>query len=386
MKKTALLILLFYVGLKFCVAQNVVTPTFLLKRIAAQQVENDPYFMKGIFPSYISRKQRFNEKKGNNNIFFNGLIGYTFNYLKPYLTQQELNIADSITAKSTHLFKHFKNRKGRETYNFWRTDSAFVFPYGSFINKINKDPEVPDDLDATVISMAALNVPDSIAQKVHSVQQEYTNKNPSQLRVDNAAYKDFATYSTWYGKSFPVVFDICVLANVLSFVQLNNLRWTSADSAAIQLIVAVIHNKDHITNPLQVAPYYGKESIILYHLARLMVIKKIPELENIKPQLIKDANNRLQQTSNFIEKIMLTTALIKWGERPPQLELPNENEIEKIIEKNDLPFFVGNIPSYLPKTVRHIMIHLKLGVFYHYCPAYNDAILLEYLVLKNKLN
>jgi hypothetical protein len=81
---------------------------------------------------------------------------------------------------------------------------------------------------------------------------------------------------------------------------------------------------------------------------------------------------------------LLSTALIKWGEKPPALLLPNENEIESSIEKNDFPFFVGNIPSYLPKTIRHIMIGLKMGVFYHYCPAYNDALLLEYLVLKKQ--
>ncbi len=384
MKKAVLFILFFYAVLEICIGQqNVITPSFLLKRIAAQQIENDPYFLKGLFPSYISHNQKFNRKKGNNNIFYNGLIGYTFNYLKPFLTRKEQLIADSITNKSIPVFNYFKNRKGRETYNFWRTDSAFVFPYGAWINKINRDPEVPDDLDATVISMAALNVSDSIAQKVHQVQQEYTNKNPSQLRVDNPIYKNFPTYSTWYGKSFPVVFDVCVLANVLSFVQLNHLKWTTADSAAIQLIVAVVANKDHINHPLQVAPYYGKTSIILYHLARLMVIKKILALESTKSQLIKDANERLQATNNILEKILLSTALIKWGENPPTLLLPNENEIENSIEKNDFPFFVGNIPSYLPKTIRHIMIHLKMGVFYHYCPAYNDALLLEYLVLKN---
>lgn len=378
MKKASILLSFIYNVAFISYAQNNITTNYLLQRIAAQQVQNDPYFMSGIFPSYISHKQKFSTKKGNNNIFYNGLIGYTFKSLRSKLTATDNLLADSILIKSVPLFSHFKNKKGRETYNFWRTDSSFVFPYGGWMKIIHKKPEVPDDLDATVVSYTALNTPDSIAVKVHEIQQQYINSNPNKLRVDNQIYQQFPTYSTWYGKSFPVVFDVCVLANILSFVQLNHLKWTAADSSALQLIITSISNKDYQKHPLSVSPYYGKTAIILYHLSRLMVIKKIPALELIKSQLINDALERLKYTDNFIEKLLLSNAILKWGKNVPALLVPSIDEIEK----NNYPFFIGNIPSYLPKAIRHLMIDLKLGIFYHYCPAYNDALLLEYLVLK----
>ena len=46
--------------------------------------------------------------------------------------------------------------------------------------------------------------------------------------------QDDSAYSTWFGKKFPVVFDVSVLCNVLSFIQQNNLQWTKADSASLK--------------------------------------------------------------------------------------------------------------------------------------------------------
>ena len=77
------------------------------------------------------------------------------------------------------------------------------------------------------------------------------------------------------------------MCNVLSFVQQNNLQWTKADSASLQHIIKTIQRNDIVKHPAFVSPYYANTSIILYHLARLMSIKPINELENIKPQLIQ---------------------------------------------------------------------------------------------------
>ena len=58
----------------------------------------------------------------------------------------------------------------------------------------------------------------------------------------------------------------------------------------------------------------------------------------------------------------------------------NFSEIESVIEKNSMPFFIGNIPSYLKQPLRENMIDKNILLFYHYCPAWNDALLLEYLL------
>ena len=172
------------------------------------------------------------------------------------------------------------------------------------------------------------------------------------------------------------------MCNVLSFIQQNNLKWTKADSAGLQLIIKTIQRNDEVKHPAFISPYYGNTSIILYHLSRLMSIKPIDELENIKPQLIKIANERLQSSNNILEKTILTSALIKWNQQPQQINISIKDL--KNIEQNNLPFFIGNIPSYFKQPWKEKFIDLRLLMYNHYCPAWNDCLLLEYLLLSNK--
>ncbi|MGN6352264.1 MAG: hypothetical protein ACTHLB_02695, partial [Parafilimonas sp.] len=182
-----------------------------------------------------------------------------------------------------------------------------------------------------------------------------------------------------FGKKFPVVFDVSVLCNILSFVQQYNLQWTKADSASLQHIITTIQRNDIVKHPAFVSPYYANTSIILYHLARLMSIQPIHELETIKLQLVQIANERLLSTNNSFEKIILNITLIKWGQSPPPLHLSKKDF--KNIEQNDLPFFIGNIPSYFKRSIKGKFTDLRLLMYNHYCPAWNDCLLLEYLLL-----
>ena len=150
-----------------------------------------------------------------------------------------------------------------------------------------------------------------------------------------------------------------------------------------EMLVKTIQNNYHITQPVYASPYYGKTCIRLYHVARLMSIKKISQLEELKVKLITDAVNEFAHSDNLLEKIILSCAILKWGYVPPLL-LPNGSDIENKIEKSDFCFFVGNIPSYFHNAFRKYATRKNIGLFYHYCPAWNDVLLLEYLVLRNE--
>jgi hypothetical protein len=293
-------------------------------------------------------------------------------------------IIDSILINAKPLFAKFKNRKGRDTYNFWRTDTAYDYPYASFLKLFWKKITLPDDMDDTVLSLLALDAHDSVASNVHTLMQAYVNNDTNKVRSVINMYNDLPAYSTWFGKKFPVVFDVSVLCNILSFVQLYNLRWTKADSASLNVIVKTIKNNYHISQPVYASPYYTKTSIILYHVARLMGIKKITELEELKVKLISDAANEFAHSNNLMERIILSSAILKWGYSPPSFALPAVTDIESRIGKNDFCFFVGNIPSYFNKIFRKYATHKNIGLFYHYCPAWNDVLFLEYLVLRNE--
>lgn len=363
---------------------DIVLQKFLVTRIRQLQAGKDATILPGLFYSYISNKEKFSDTKSDENIFYNGLVAYILKNISTSLSLHEQSSIDSILNAAKPAFSKFRNTLGRSTYNFWRTDTTFTFPYTWWIKIIRGNVTLPDDLDDTSLGLLALDAPDSIASSVHKLMTAYINDGIHTLRNPVMYMKDYKAYSVWFGKNFPVVMDISVLANVLSFTQTYDLPWSQADSASLQLILKVIQEKDYIHQPLAVSPYYGKPSIFLYNLARLMAIKKIPELEAVKTSLLEQAAIELSQSKNVIEQIILSTAILKWGYLPPEINLPAIENIQEEIEQNDFAFFIGNIPSYLSNGLRNILMSKNAGLFYHYCPAHNDALLLEYLVLKNK--
>lgn len=365
-------------------AQDNLQPHYLLERIARLQVREDPFFLPGIFPSYITSTEKFSRRKKDNNIFFNGLITYILKNDRSYLSPADQVLVDTIVSREQSLFASFRNRNGRNTYNFWRTDAAYPFPYTWWIHILKKSTDLPDDMDDTVFSLFALDASDSSAEMLHQLMQNFTGTDGRNVRISNPAFRKLPVYSSWFGKKFPVVPDICVLCNILTFVQIHRLGWTAADSASLQFICQAIGTGEIIRHPLQVSPYYGKTAIILYHIARLMAVHTIPQLEILKPRLIGLAVQQLAGTENILEKSVLASAVLKWGYQPPEFQLPALNELPVNIEENDFPFFIGDIPSYLKKTARNFLQVNRLGLFYHYCPAFNDALLLDYLILLKK--
>ena len=359
-------------------AQENLSSHSLLKRIETLQASNDPFFIPGVFPSYVSNKNEYKELRKDNNVYYTAIISYTLQSIRPLLDSTDRVIVDSIEARSERSLSRFKNTHGRETYNFWRTDSAYRLPYLWGV-RVNKKNLLDDDVDCTSMCLLSSGAPASIAQKAHVVMQEFTNDVHNPTNTTFSRYRSYGAYSTWLGEKLPIVFDICVLSNILTFVQTYDLAWSAADSASLELIIAVLKHKDHIRNPSIVAPYYANTSLILYHVARLMNIKPIPALDVLKQELISDALVQLQNTSNEFEKMILGNALLKWKYSIPPVAI-NASDIEK----NDLPFFVGNIPSIFSFILKKPLSRKKIGFYYHYCPAYNDVLLLEHLVLKNK--
>lgn len=352
----------------------------LLQQIETQQLKHDNYFIDGIFPSYISAERKFKTKRKDNTIFYNTLVTYTLKEHYAKFSAKQKEVCDSLIARSVKASSHFRN-KNRNTYNFWQTDTTTRFHYSWWMPLIKGRNGLPDDMDDTVLCFLMNDENQESAELLHKLMQFYVNKNPP-LKTTYKAYADYGAYSTWFGKKFPVVFDVSVMCNVLSFVQRNNLQWTKADSASLEYIIQVIKREDIVKHPAFVSPYYASTPIILYHLSRLMTIKPINQLETIKPQLIDIANQLLRASNNLLEQIILSSALIKWKQQPKQLAIRKEDL--KNIGQNNLPFFIGNIPSYFKQPWKEKLINLKLLMYNHYCPAWNDCLLLEYLLLNKK--
>lgn len=358
---------------------------YLLERIAHHQVKKDNFFLPGIYPSYINNKEKYKERKKDLTIFYNALIDETLQQIYPKLSQENKTAVSSLLANSKKLYPRFKNQKGRNTYNFWIRDSAYKFPYSWWIPLIKKDPNVPDDMDDSSLSHLALNSHKDSAAEVHKTLQTFTNKAFQPLKTAEKMYRQEKAYSTWFGKKFPVVFDISVLANTLYFVERYQISWTDADSASLKVILKALDSRDYFKNARLISPYYGKPAIVMYHLSRLMNVSFIAELEKRKPQMIADTKAMYITSQSVMEKIILSTTLKRWGiETGYEKELlflfnQNNSFLTKEIEQSDYPFFIGNIPSYFPFGIKKFFTKLDALFYYHFCPAYNNVLLLEYL-------
>lgn len=356
----------------------------LLERIEQLQVKADGVFPKGSFASYRTYALNKEREKADMNPFYTALIATTLKDLRPKLTPTQQEIVDRIVRNAAPSYKKYKNRKGNDTYNFWPTDTPRIFPHGGWMNLFDKQQALPDDMDDTVMILLALGAPDSTAKKIHEYMQGYTNRSGRHVNNNSKAFKNIDAYSTWFGKITPVEFDVCVLSNVLYFVQRYDLAWTAADSASLQLIEKVLASKEHVNSPLFLAPQYGRLPLILYHLARLMSVKRIPSLESFKSQLIAEAEKELLRADHFMDAVILSTALLKWGVNSGFQTLYKADSIEQLIEDRPYYFFIANMGSMLPEPFKQWLSQSGIGKFYYDCDAYNNLLVLEYLVLKGE--
>lgn len=362
-------------------ANDSLVMTRLLNRIDQLQSKESGVFPKGIFPSYRLYALNKNREKADINIFFTGLISLTLQDIKPQLSGPQQKLADQIISRSLPVYAKFQNQKGRPTYNFWPTDTPKIFPNAGWMNTFDKTQALPDDLDDTVIMLLAMNAPDSIAKQVHALMQQFTNKGEKPVRNTFKDFRAIGAYSTWFGKKMPVDFDVCVLANVLYFVQRYNLTWTAADSASLQLIEKVLTEKKHITDAPYVSPHYSRLPNILYHISRLMSVRPIQSLEKFKPQLIADARDALAKGNGFMDDVILSTSLLRWGVRPTAMKSYEAGSMDELIEDGSFSFFIANMASMLPDPLKQWMGGAGIGKFYYDCVAYNNMLVLEYLAL-----
>lgn len=377
----SLLLLLLFNCIGKIKASDTAIVSALLKRVIALQPKENGVFPKGLFPSYRTYSLNKDRQKADINIFYTGLIVFTLEKIKANLSPHQQSLVELIVKNAKPTATKFQNKRGRDTYNFWPTDTPMIFPNAGWLNLFDKQQALPDDLDDTVILLLALNSEQSTAEKVHQLMQNYINKADNRINNTFEGYKHIPAYSVWFGEKMPVDFDISVLSNVLYFVQAYNLKWTNADSASLQLIVNVLKDKKHLTDANYISPHYGTPEIILYHLSRLMSLKSIPSLEDFKQELIVQTKQLLQTKQDFIEQVILSSALLNWGELPALIHIDENKSLQELIEEEQFSFFIANMASMLPNQLKKTIGSISVGKFTYYCPAYNNVLLIENMVL-----
>ena len=354
----------------------------LVHDIEAAQVKQNGEFYPGMFPSYRKCAGFPHNYQPDNNIFFTAITAFTLNNLAEHLSTGNKIKVQQVIKNAAVAYPHYKNKNGLPYYSFWPAN-ARILPHSFFIKYLDGFLAQGDDADDSVMILMTLdnNESNNIALK----QRLIMLGNLSKRRINSTykKYRNIPAYSTYLGEKMHPDFDFAVQCNILYFMLDKKLPLVKQDSATIKLLTEMVKNREYMKTPVYISPCYVKPSVLLYHVSRLMGTFEIGALQVYKDQLIADANRLLGKRNDMMEQIILRTSLLYLGAAAPPLAINSIADFEKT-DQNKFVFFQARAAFAQPTPVKQVFLHWKYLIYYFYCNTYNKALLLEYLVLKNK--
>jgi len=383
MKKTLLILLLTLTSLSSFASNDSALINSLIKEIAAMQVkQDDGEFYAGMFYGFRECGGFPHNYQPDNTIFFTAIAAFALRNMSPYLSNENRAIAKDIITKAAKTYPHFKNRKGNPFYNFWPTYSP-ILPHTYYFKYLKGVFGQGEDIDDTVMIMMTSENDDSTNEVLKKRIIDVSNLSRKKIISTFKKYRSFPAYSTYLGFKMTPDFDFAVHCNVLYYMLDKRLPFTRQDTATMNLIEAMIKNRDYMKSPVYISPYYVKTSVLLYHVARLMGAFNIPQLEKYKAQLVADMRTELDRSTNVMDHIILRTSLLRLKAEAPPLSLNSIDEFDRSNQKKFI-FFQARAAFSYPTPFKQIFLHFSYINYYFYCPAYNKTLWLEYLVEKNK--
>ncbi len=354
----------------------------LLADIEAMQVKQDGEFYTGMFPGYRKCAGLPHNYQPDNNIFFTAITAFTLNKLTPYLTNDNKTRAIRISKNAAAAYPYYRNTNGKPYYSFWPVNAP-ILPHAFFINRLTGVLAQGDDADDSVMILLASDNNDSDNTALKERLIAVSNLKKRKINSTFKKYRDIPAYSTYLGEKMHPDFDLAVQCNILYFNFEKKLPLVKEDSATIYLLSQILKNREYMKRPVYVSPSYVKPAILIYHAARLMEAFDITELKLYSKQLITDANKLLAKATNIMDRIILRTALLRLGTTVSDLTINSIADFEKT-DQDEFVFFQARAAFAQPTPVKQIFLHCNYLIYHFYSAAYNKALWLEYLVLKNK--
>ena len=345
--------------------------TELLLKISELQSKGDKYYAPGIFPS-----QRFHLyfpfEREDNNIYFTASIIFIFQNLREKLSQEEIKLADEICTKAITNYPDYKNKDGLDTYNFWRTDGSPHFPNGKILSRVKK-VRIPDDADDTSLIYLTLNPSYEKALWLKNKLAQHANLSKKQITNSFPEYQNLKAYSTFFGKNMFIEFDVCVLCNILYFVFQNKLELNQHDHDSISFIRSVIEKKQYLEKPFYASHSYPSAAVILYHVARLLEKYEVHGLSEIKPKVIDGLNALNEKESDEMNRILLSTSLIRLGEKTNKVGIANPGQLTN----HRWSFFHAGLLTAFENPITYNLAGNSLFHLKYKCEAHRLALILE---------
>lgn len=357
----------------------------LVKEIAAMQYTSEGKygFHPGMFYSYKKWAGQPNRYSPDNNIFYTGIVAFALQNMLPFLNEENKLISKSIIAKAAGSYHFYQNKKNLPSYFFWQNGKP-IMPNTLFVYKLSNLIATSEDVDDSVMLLMTMQSPDSSVQRLKLVMDSVANGKIRRIKNTYKKYKSLPAHTTYLGKKMRVDFDMAVHCNVLYFLLEKKLPFNKNDSATLQIVTGMVANREYMTDPKFIAPYYITSPVILYHLTRLMGKFKIPVLEGYHEQLVADINLLLAKSNNIMDDIILSTSLVRLGRSAPPLPI-NSLQVFNASNQQDFVFYQARAASQLSNPFKRMLLNFNMLNYHFFCPAYNKVLLLEYLVENSKV-
>ncbi len=357
----------------------------LIREIAADQIKTKQGdFVNGMFYSYRQYAGYGQRTTPDENVFFTAILSFALKNLMPYLNSNNQKIADTIIQKAVATYPYFINPHQLPIYYFWHNGYP-VMPHSYWISRSGKKIAVSEDQDDTVMIMMTSNPADSTLKRVKELMDASANGKRRFTKTTYKKYKYLPAHTTYFGKNMLADFDFAVHCNIVYFLMEKKMQLTGTDSATIFLLQQLIKERKYLTDPTYISPYYVHAPILMYHIARLLGKFKIAALEPYRQQLITDIKSELKKSRNIMNDVILSTSLLRLTGSAPPLPIKNLEDFKRS-NQHDFVFYQARAAILFPNPFKRIFLHFSMLNYYYFCPDYNKALLLEYLVEKNKNN
>ncbi len=349
--------------------------TNFISRIENCQSSENQYFPNGLFPAY-RENPLIGYRRPDTTIFFSAIIAFTLQSIRDRLDEELKSKIDTICQRVIQNYPDFQNKDGLQTYNFWKTKPSQHFPNGHLFRHFDHF-RIPDDVDDTAfVYMTSPRTQDECLWLKNKLAM-HANGARQWIRNTHSEYRSLEAYSTWFGKNMYIEFDVSVLSNILYCIYQYDLPLSKHDEASMTYIRSVIETDRYIESPFRCAHQYPRTPLIIYHVTRLMASFNPPMLSSIRPKLIADTKKLLCQTGNAMDRVILSTSLMRLGEPTARIavERYGANEFKGFY------FFIAGLLTAYENKLLYKLAKTPLFHMHWVCEAHNWALLAEYEVL-----
>ena len=348
---------------------------FFLNKIEELQSIGDKYFPDGIFPAFRTNAI-VAYKRPDTTIFFSAIICFTLQSIRNKLSPDQAVKIDHICKNVQRNYADFQNKDGLKTYNFWKTKPSRHFPNGYIFHRFDHF-RIPDDIDDTAFVYLTSNSSPNDLKWLKEKLALHANGSKQWINNTYPEYKKLEAYSTWFGKNMYIEFDVSVLCNMLYCIFKYQLPINKHDIASLEYIKSVIETDRYIKEPFRCAHQYPRTPLIIYHVARLISAFDPPVLKDIRDKLISDTTRLLQEAKTPMDKVVMSTSLIRLGVKTKRVPVERYTEVNF----KGFYFFIAGLLTAYEHPLLYRFSDSSLFHMYWICEAHCWTLLAEYETL-----